>query len=270
MSPPRIVRVGSSRSEPLLGTNPKLSVVLPAYNEEASLPEAIEQCKRLVQLLSSTEVIFVDDGSTDRTPELVTEAGAAHPWIRLLQHQSNLGYGRAIRSGFAAATGEFVFYTDADNQFDITELAEHWALLDDVDMLTGYRVYRYDPFPRLVLSWIYNRLVRILFRVKVRDVDCSFKVMRRQRLDSIVLLSDDFFIDTELVARARKWNWRMVEVGVRHFPRRAGRTTVRPSDVPRTLRVVLRMWFRIHFPNRAEHLEALRAQNDESAALRGS
>lgn len=253
-----------------MSTNPKLSIVLPAYNEEASLPAAIEQCKKLVQLFSSTEVIVVDDGSTDRTSELVAEAATEHSWVRLVKHESNLGYGRAIRSGFAAATGEFVFYTDADNQFDITEVAEHWSLLGDVDMLAGYRVYRYDPFPRLVASWAYNRLVRVLFRVRVRDVDCSFKVMRRQKLDSIVLLSTDFFIDTEIVARARKWNWRIAEVGVRHFPRRAGRTTVRPSDVPRTLRVVLSMWFRIHFPNRAEHLEALRAQSEESSALRES
>jgi dolichol-phosphate mannosyltransferase len=163
-----------------------------------------------------------------------------------------------------------VFFTDADNQFDITELAEHWTLLENLDMLVGYRVYRYDPFTRLVASWAYNRLIRILFRVRVRDVDCSFKVMRRQRLDSIVLLSEDFFIDTELVARARKWNWRISEVGVRHFPRKAGRTTVRPSDVPRTLRVVLKMWFRIHYPKRGQHLEALRMQSEERALLRGS
>lgn len=251
-----------------MGTNPKLSVVLPAYNEEASLPEAIEQCRRLRQSIESTEVIIVDDGSSDSTAELIKRASEQHPWLRLVSHQSNLGYGMALRTGFAAASGEFVFYTDADNQFDITELAEHWPLLIDLDMLAGYRVYRYDPFPRLLASWIYNRLVRLLFRVRVRDVDCSFKVMRRQRLDSIVLLSTDFFIDTEIVARARKWNWRIVEVGVRHFPRRAGKTTVRPSDVTRTLGVVMKMWFRIHFPNRAEHLQALEAQDKERSALR--
>jgi hypothetical protein len=97
----------------------------------------------------------------------------------------------------------------------------------------------------------------------VRDVDCSFKIMRRARLDSIVLLSTDFFIDTELVARARKWNWRIGEVGVRHFPRRTGTTTVRPSDVPRTLRVVAKMWVQIHFPKRAAHAEALKQQNHD-------
>jgi dolichol-phosphate mannosyltransferase len=248
-----------------------LSVVLPAYNEEASLPQAIEQCRRLVEVFSGTiEVIVVDDGSEDATSTVVEKARHELPWLGLVRHDSNLGYGRAIRTGLAKATGTFVFYTDADNQFDITELAEHWPLLENLDMLAGYRVYRYDPFPRLFASWVYNRLVRVLFRVRVRDVDCSFKVMRRSRLDSIVLLSTDFFIDTELVARARKWNWRIAEVGVRHFPRRAGKTTVRPSDVPKTLRVVIRMWRQIHFPNRAKYSGDLRDQQAEMNDSRGS
>ncbi|MGH8923737.1 MAG: glycosyltransferase family 2 protein [Acidimicrobiia bacterium] len=248
-----------------------LSVVLPAYNEEASLPEAIDQCRRLVDVFPGTlEVIVVDDGSEDSTRTVVEKALDEWPWLRLVSHDSNLGYGCAIRTGFANATGTFVFYTDADNQFDITELAEHWPLLENLDMLAGYRVYRYDPFPRLFASWVYNRLVRVLFRVPVRDVDCSFKVMRRSRLDAIVLLATDFFIDTEIVARGRKWNWRIAEVGVRHFPRRAGKTTVRPSDVPKTLRVVIRMWRQIHFPNRARHAAAFRDQQDETKDFRGS
>jgi dolichol-phosphate mannosyltransferase len=251
-------------------SEPALSIVLPAYNEEASLPEAIEQCRRLVELFPKlVEVIVVDDGSDDQSAAVVKKAGDEHPWLRLVAHDVNLGYGRAIRTGFAQAKGTFVFYTDADNQFDVTELAEHWPLLQDLDMLAGYRVYRYDPFPRLVASWLYNRLVRILFRVPVRDVDCSFKVMRRSRLDAIALLATDFFIDTEIVARARKWNWRIAEVGVRHFPRRAGKTTVRPSDVPRTLGVVFRMWRQIHFPNRAKYAEALRNQEAERISFRG-
>lgn len=241
---------------------PMLSVVLPAFNEEAALPEAIAQCGRLKELLpGSLQVIVVDDGSTDGTATVVESFMRDRPWLQLERHETNLGYGVALRTGFAAATGTFVFFTDADNQFDLTEVAEHWSRLAELDMLAGYRVYRYDPLTRLVASWGYNRLVRLLFRVRVRDVDCSFKIMRRSRLDSVVLLSTDFFIDTELVARARKWNWRIGEVGVRHFPRRTGTTTVRPSDVPRTLRVVAKMWFQIHFPKRAVHAEVLNQQS---------
>jgi dolichol-phosphate mannosyltransferase len=246
----------------LTPAEPILSVVLPAFNEEAALPEAIAQCGRLKEHLPGPlQVIVVDDGSTDGTAAVVGSLMPDRPWLQLQRHEGNLGYGVALRTGFAAATGTFVFFTDADNQFDVTEVAEHWSRLAELDMLAGYRVYRYDPLPRLVASWGYNRLVRLLFRVRVRDVDCSFKIMRRSRLDSIVLLSTDFFIDTELVARARKWNWRIGEVGVRHFPRRTGTTKVRPSDVPRTLRVVARMWRQIHFPKRAEHADVLRQQS---------
>lgn len=249
----------------------KLSVVLPAYNEIASLEEAIGQCDRLQnEIAGGVEVIVVDDGSRDGSTMLLESLARTRPWLRVVTHQVNRGYGAALRSGFAGSRGEFVFYTDADNQFDITELIEHMPLIHDADLLAGYRVYRYDPLPRLFVSWVYNRIVRLLFRVKVRDVDCSFKVIRRNRLDAILLSSDDFFIDTEIVARGRKWNWRIKEVGVRHYPRRAGKTTVRPSDVSRTLRVIARMWFEIHFPNRARHAEALHRQAAERQALRGS
>lgn len=229
-----------------------LTVILPAYNEEESLPDAINQCSELVEQMRELriEVIIIDDGSSDGTAVLLKDAESTKVWLRSIRHPVNRGYGAALKTGFAAAAGRFVFYTDSDNQFDILELREIMPLSDDADLVAGFRVYRFDPLTRLVVSWFYNRLVRVLFRVPVRDVDCSFKLMRRERLDRLVLMSDDFFIDTEVVARARKWNWRIKEVGVRHYPRRKGRTSVRPGDIPRTLKVVARMWREIHYPNR--------------------
>lgn len=250
---------------------PELSIVMPAYNEAASLETAIQQCENLMEQIGRPiEVIVVDDGSGDGSDLLLKTLSLERTWLRVVSHETNQGYGRALRSGFAAARGKLIFYTDADNQFDITELSEHLALMAESDMLVGYRVYRYDPLPRLIVSWIYNRIVGALFRVRVRDVDCSFKIMRRSRLDAIVLLSDDFFIDTELVARARKWNWRIREVGVRHYPRRTGKTSVRPGDIPRTLRVIALMWFRIHFPNRKRYANALLDQANDREILRGT
>lgn len=249
-----------------------LSLVLPAFNEAESLPEAIEGCVQLAALLpeGNLEVLVVDDGSTDGTSEVLKEATERHPWLRVLTHPENLGYGAALRAGFHASANQIVGYTDADNQFDVREFADHLPLADAYDLVAGFRVYRFDPLPRLVVSWFYNRLVRILFRVSVRDVDCSFKLMKREKLDRLVLMCDDFFIDTEIVARARKWNWRITEVGVRHYPRKSGRTTVRVGDVPRTLRRVSQMWFAIHFPNRARHAEQLEEQEANRRLVRGS
>jgi dolichol-phosphate mannosyltransferase len=245
-----------------------LSVILPAYNEEENISRAVTSAIGVLpELAEEWEVIVVDDGSRDRTAKIVSEHVAEHyPNVRLLQHPVNQGYGAAIRTGFARARYDFVFYTDADNQFDVGELRYTLPMMRDVDVVVGFRVYRYDTPMRVAVSWAYNRLVRVLFRVRVRDVDCSFKVFRREVVDKITIETDSFFVDTELVAKARKWNFRIAEKGVRHYPRTAGETTVSPSDIPRTMRVVLQMWQRIHLPTRrqVEEAEARRIAAEQS------
>jgi dolichol-phosphate mannosyltransferase len=248
------------------------TLVLPCYNEADSLARALASCDSLRTNLTDwdLEVVFVNDGSTDSTADLLAEETSDRAWMRVITHPVNRGYGAALRSGFDAARGVVVGYSDADNQFDLLEFADALPLMESADLVAGFRVYRFDPLARLVVSWCYNRLVSILFRVPVRDVDCSFKLMRRDKLDRLVLMCDDFFIDTEIVARARKWNWRISEVGVRHYPRTAGQTTVRPGDVPRTLRRIWQMWFAIHFPKRAHHADLALQQDESRRVARGS
>ena len=123
-------------------------------------------------------------------------------------------------------------------------------------MVVGFRVYRYDSVLRSIVSWGYNRIVRVLFRVRVRDVDCSFKLMRAEVRDKLPLQTSDFFIDTEIVACARRWNFRIAQKGVRHYPRVARETTVQPSDVLRTLGTIATMWRRIYMPSRRQRSEA--------------
>jgi glycosyltransferase involved in cell wall biosynthesis len=229
-----------------------ISVVLPAFNEAANIEKAAGTARDyLAEDFARFEVIVVDDGSKDETAAIVQRMADADPRIKLVRHPRNLGYGRAIADGFAAATGELVFFTDADNQFDIRELRDFVPLADDYDAVLGFRVYRYDSVLRCILSWGYNRIVRVLFRVRVRDVDCSFKLFTRAVVDKLALESNDFFIDTEMVARTRKLGFRVIEKGVRHYPRTAGHTTVRASHIPRTLWTVAKMWFRINFPRKA-------------------
>ena len=208
-------------------------MVLPAYNEEANIGPMIEACLEVLPgLAEDFEVIVVDDGSSDATSTVAEDGSSgAIPDVRLLVHDRNQGYGAAIRSGLQHARMGLVFYTDADRQFDVVR-----ARLLPAD---GRGPRSRDRLPRLPLrhgvrslvSWAYNRIVAVLFRVRVRDVDCAFKLMRAEVRDKLPLQTDDFFIDTEIVACARKWNFRIGEKGVRHYPRVAGETTVAPSDV---------------------------------------
>jgi dolichol-phosphate mannosyltransferase len=231
-----------------------LSIVLPAYNEQANIGRAVEQAIATAsRLVAKYEVIVVDDGSKDRTGAVVEELVRRHrPNVRLITHKPNLGYGAALRSGFKHARYDFVFFTDSDNQFDITELEYFLPLMSDYEMVTGFRVYRYDTVVRSMLSWIYNRLVGVMFRLRVRDVDCAFKLMRREVVQQVTIECDNFFVNTELLAKARKWNFRIAEKGVRHYPRTAGETSVRPSDIPRTIATIFKMWRRVYFPTRKE------------------
>jgi glycosyltransferase involved in cell wall biosynthesis len=221
---------------------PRLSLVLPAYNEEGNIERAVWAAAAAGALAGSYEVVVVDDGSRDATRERLAAVEAEMgPRLRVVRHEKNRGYGVALRNGFAAAEGDLVFYTDSDNQFDLSELAGILPLMSEWDAVLGYRIARQDARRRLLTSWVFNRLACVVFDLTVRDLNCSFKLFRREVLQSLPLAADDFFIDTELVVRLHRGGWRYVERGVTHLPRTAGQSTVRLSDVPRTLAAVVRM-----------------------------
>jgi len=228
-----------------------VSVILPAYNEEECIEDAVRDCLEfLPRCFARYEVVVVNDGSKDATGQFIRELEAEFPGVVVgVQFERNRGYGAAIMAGFRRGSGELLFYTDSDRQFDICELEVAVETLQEkkAEAVFGYRVYRYDSVLRCMTSWVYNRLVRVLFAVKVRDVDCAFKLFERHVLDRMHVACTDFFIDTELVARTAKQGHRTCELGVRHFPRTAGRTTVHPGHIPRTLMTVARMWLMIHF-----------------------
>ncbi len=227
---------------------PALSVVLPAYNEEGNIERAVRDAAAAVApLVPDFEIVAVDDGSRDRTAAVLAGLeGELGTRLRVVRHDVNRGYGAALRDGFAASRGELVFYTDSDNQFDLKELAGFLPLMADHDAILGFRLDRKDPWLRRFVSGVFNALSSFAFGMRVRDLNCSFKLFRGPLLRALPLESDDFFIDTEMVARVHRSGWRYVQRGVHHYPRTAGRSTVRPSDVPRTLASIARMWFRLH------------------------
>ncbi|HWB67189.1 MAG TPA: glycosyltransferase family 2 protein [Mycobacteriales bacterium] len=202
----------------------RLTIVLPALNEEANIEAAVQRATEVASRhCDDHEVIVVDDGSTDSTAALVERMAAADPRIRLIKHEVNQGYGGALKSGFLAASMDLVFFTDSDNQFDLDELAVFIDLIQSVDVVAGYRIKRRDPFFRRLNARAWNYLVRALFYVPVRDIDCAFKLFRREVFTGLELNSVGAMVNTELMVKLGRSGYRVVEVGVQHFPRTAGK-----------------------------------------------
>jgi glycosyltransferase involved in cell wall biosynthesis len=229
-------------------TDRSISFVLPAYNEEANIEDAARRMLEVAESLdlADYEVIIVDDGSADRTAEIIDRLHQEDHHVRPIHHPTNLGYADALKTGFTSAKCKLVFYTDSDLQFDVREVKNLLPAIEDYDIVTGFRIYRYDPLSRLALAWGYNLIARTIFRLRVRDIDCAFKLFRREVFEVIEIRSKKFFVDTEILAKARYHGFRMTEIGVRHYPRRGGQSTVRPSHVLSTLRELSKMWLEIY------------------------
>jgi len=203
-----------------------LSIVLPAYNEEANVESAVERVSTVAQQLGMDyEIILVNDGSTDRTGEIARELMQRIPNFRLVEHYPNRGYGGALKAGFAAATKDLIVFVPADNQFDFGEVNRLLERIEEADIVSGYRARRQDPFIRKLNAFGWNTLVRLLFGYLCRDIDCGFKLFRREVLKHVNLVSDGAMIDTEFLAGAKARGFRIAEVPVTHLPRVAGEAT---------------------------------------------
>jgi dolichol-phosphate mannosyltransferase len=210
---------------------PELSVVMPAYNEEEALPYTVFAAVGALEAIAGEwELIIVDDGSEDRTPEILERWRTRDHRIRILTQRPNQGYARALVRGFAAARHMVVLYTDADGQYDLREALTLYPLLKEAEMVAGYRVRRSDSPGRRLASRVFNLVACRLLGLEVRDLNCAFKLFRRSFLELVELTSEGFLIDAELFARADRAGLRWVQVGVGHHPREHGRSTIRATQ----------------------------------------
>lgn len=232
-------------------TPPSLSVFFPAYNDAPSLPALLEKTFATIRpVFSDFEVIVVNDGSQDNTARVLEDLRQQFaPHLRVVTHSVNRGYGGALRSGFAAATKDLVFYTDGDGQYDPSELLLLYRRLrPDVGFVNGYKIERNDPKHRIVIGKLYNQFARTLFGVRIRDIDCDFRLIRRSLVDSLKLTSTSGTICVELVRKLELSGWAFEEVGVHHYPRRHGRSQFfRVKSLLTTLYQLIRLRLQLLF-----------------------
>jgi glycosyltransferase involved in cell wall biosynthesis len=203
-----------------------ISVFFPCFNEQAAVETLTRKTLAVLNKLTGDfEVIIVNDGSGDKTAVIAERLAKEIPQVRVIHHPRNLGYGLALRSGFRAATKELVFYTDGDNQFNVEELADILPLMEQYDIVSCYRINRQEGLVRKFNAFCWTRLVCLLFGLKLRDIDCAFKLYHRRIFDDMNLISAGALIDTEVLARAARKGYTIVQRGVRHYPRMAGRPT---------------------------------------------
>ena len=222
---------------------PSLTIFFPAFNEEEIIATTVANAVRVAASFADDyEVIVVDDGSRDQTAAVVEKIGTADPHVRIVRHGVNRGYGAALRTGFKEARKDLVFFSDADGQFDLGELPNLIALLPQAPVVVGYRIRRNDPPHRLFIAKTYNLIVRAVFGLRVRDIDCAFKLLRRDVLACIELESNGAFISSELLIKLRRAGVPIVECGVHHYPRTTGYSKgANFTVIVKTIRDILRL-----------------------------
>jgi len=225
-----------------------IAVAMPAYNEAENIEAMVTDVIQVMDTLADDyEVIVVDDGSRDGTGQVVQSLEGQYPQVCLVQHEVNQGYGAAVFSGLTSATKELVFFTDSDRQFDLQEIEKLLAHIDEYDLVIGYRSPRRDPFMRLVNAWGWKTLIHLLFGYTARDIDCAFKLMRREVIERIKdeVESRGATFSAEFLVRAKRASFRIHEVPIHgHRPRVAGSPTgARPEVIIRAFKELLR--FRI-------------------------
>lgn len=204
-----------------------LSIFMPAYNEEGNIATTIIDARSAAtQLAKDYEIIVVDDGSSDRTGEVVLELAKHDPRIRLITHPTNLGYGGAVKTGLKACLKDWIFFTDSDGQFHYDELPQFVNYKGQFDLIIGYRKKRMDPFHRVFVAQVLLKIWNfILFRLSVRDVDCAFKLFKREVRDAIELKTQSAITVTEFIVKSQKLGYKLKELPVKHYPRKFGEQT---------------------------------------------
>jgi len=220
-----------------------VSVIFPAYNEEDNIELCVTRAQDALKvMLKSFEIIIVNDGSVDSTGRISKMLQDKYSNIKVVSKKKNEGYGYAIRDGIKSATCDLVFFSDSDMQFDIRNLENLLEHADNHDIVVGYRKKRLDPLKRKFFSTGYNTLVRILFGISFKDINCAFKLFHRRIFDKIKIESQNYVVNAEILTKARILGFTVKEVGVSHFPRNKGKSKIKFNDTQKTIKEVIKLY----------------------------
>ncbi|HOH91988.1 MAG TPA: glycosyltransferase family 2 protein [Anaerolineaceae bacterium] len=237
-----------------------ITAVFPAYNDAGTIPSMVLTALiALRQVTDDYEVVVTNDGSKDATGVVLQELASRFPELKVITHETNLGYGCALRSGFAAATKDWIFYTDGDAQYDPLEMPKlAKALKDGIDVVNGYKISRNDAWYRILIGRIYHHVVKIAFGFKLRDVDCDFRLIRREIFDNIELESKTGTICLEMVKKFQDAGYKFAEVPVNHYHRSYGKSQFfRPKHLWTTFKHLSQLWWKLvvkkeHLANKSQ------------------
>lgn len=235
----------------------KLSLVLPAHNEAGNIEAVVSRgLSVLPKVVAEVEIVIVNDGSTDDTSEIIERLAQRDARVKPVHHPVNRGYGAALTSGFNAATGDLIMFMDSDRQFDIADITALIPYVPHYDIVAGYRIHRQDPLYRRAYGKLFGIVVWLLFGIRMRDVDCAFKIYRADLLKNLKLTAPGALINTEMLARARRQGATVAQVGVRHYPRLAGQSSGgSPRVVFRAIGETIRLWFALRREEAAQEQE---------------
>jgi glycosyltransferase involved in cell wall biosynthesis len=254
------------------GGKPGISVFFPAYNDAGTIASLVVLADRALRRLTSDyEIIVVNDGSVDHTAQVLSELESVYPRLRVIQHPMNMGYGSALRTGLSSATKELIFYTDGDAQYDVREIERLVPLMtDDIDIVNGYKITRSDPLHRVIIGRIYCHAVKLAFGIRIKDVDCDFRLIRRSGYERVKLYSTSGTICVEMVKTFQDAGLRFAECPVHHYHRAYGKSQFfNFRRLFKTLRDLSKLWWRLVIRRQAQIAppgsDALAAAQDDDS-----
>jgi len=229
-----------------------LTAFFPCFNEEANVKRMVEHFEEVLpNIAKKFEILIIDDGSTDKTGQIADKLSKTHPNVRTIHHQKNEGYGASLRTGVAEAKHDWVFFTDGDMQFDVAQLAQFVPFTREHQVIIGYRTTRADGNFRAMNARIFKMYIDLLFRLHVRDIDCAFKLFKREQVQSLQLLSTGAFTSAEMLYRLKKRGEKFHQLPVTHYPRQFGTPT---GNHPRVIIKAGIEAFRVYFHTKIEQL----------------